>query len=110
MAKVKFYTVVALACSGLGGAVYRNGQTVKETDFPIGHAEKYVKSGHIKPVDAEEEAEEDLTSTGSNAGPAIEAIGKIVDIDALKAYAEHDERSTVKKAFEAKLAELEATE
>ena len=107
MAKVKQYIVVALSCSGINGAIYRNGQEVKETDFPPGHAEKYVEDGHIKPLESKDGPEDaKLSKDIKKVGDASKIIAKMTDEAAINAFIEGDERPGVKKVAEDTIAKL----
>ena len=53
---MKSYEVVCIAVSGLNKKVFGAGDIVTEDQFPAGHAEKYLKSGHLAAHGAVESA------------------------------------------------------
>lgn len=109
MAKVKEYVVVALSCSGKNGAVYRNGDTVKETDFPPGHAEAYVVDGHMKYKDDNAGSGEEATGSKAikKAADAIEAVNALTSVEEVNTFVRDENRATVKAAAIAKVKEIE---
>ena len=46
---MKKYRVKSLSISGLGNNIYRSGDVVNESNFPLGRAEELVLAGHIIP-------------------------------------------------------------
>jgi hypothetical protein len=47
MAEEKKYKVIALSVGGANNFVYKSGDIVKESNFPVGNADKLAKSGFL---------------------------------------------------------------
>lgn len=112
MAKEKLYILIALSCSGLGGAVYRkrDNKKFKASDFPPGHAEKYITSGHLAYADGQSTDEDAIDlSKDVNGDVAIPIIEAMTDAEAIRAYVEGDKRKGVNDAADERIDELTAT-
>ncbi len=47
------YKVVALSVGAMSNKIFRSGEVVEDTAFPIGHAEHLVNEGFLKPYEPE---------------------------------------------------------
>ncbi len=55
---MKQYKVIALSVGGSGNRIFKAGDTLNENAFPEGHAERYVKSGHLACLENTEDEHE----------------------------------------------------
>lgn len=93
----KKYKVVSITVGGAHNKIFNSGDIVTEDQFPMGQAEAYVKSGHLK-----------SESTKMSAEEKVDAIKAAKTLDEVKELLEGDSRKSVEKAGVTRTEELES--